>query len=58
MIKRHAATITHSFSVNAVGARWKTVGKSSAPVSRWIRIAASTRPTSPITLITNALMPA
>jgi len=55
---RHAQTIVLSLVAKWSWAVWKTGRKSSEPTLSRIKNAAITRPTSPITLITNALMPA
>ena len=58
-IIRHAATSVPSLRPNRPSsAPANTPAKSSAPVLSNSRNAATTRPTSPITLMTNALMPA
>ena len=57
-ISRQAATSVGSFCPKASSASANTPAKSSAPVPLSSRKAAITRPTSPITLITKALMPA
>ena len=57
-IIRQAATSCGSFSPKTSGARSNTPKKSSEPVASKSRKAPITRPTSPITLITNALIPA
>jgi hypothetical protein len=57
-ISRQAATIVPSFMLNASPACWNTGRKSSDPTLSRIRNAAITRAMSPITLMTNALMPA
>jgi hypothetical protein len=53
-----AATSSVSFRPKADSVSSKTVAKSSAPVPSKSRNAPITRPTSPTTLMTNALMPA
>src|SRR3954452_22383084 len=55
---RHAPTSTPSLWWNTCGAWEKMPDQSRAPVLSNSRKAAITRPTSPITFITNALMPA
>src|SRR3954463_13367949 len=55
---RHATTSVPSFVPKWCPACWKTGRKSSDPTLSRMRNAAITRPTSPITLITNALIPA
>ena len=57
-IRREAATSVPSFRPNAPLMSWNTVRKSSEWTLSRIRNAATTSATSPITLITNALMPA
>ena len=56
--RRQAATSVPSFRLNASPASSNTVRKSSEETLSRIRNAATTSATSPITLITNALMPA
>ena len=52
------ATTTPSLTVNSFGASSKISSRSKVPSSRNRKSAASTRPTSPTTLITKAFMPA
>ena len=52
------ATRSPSLRPNASGTALKVCRKSTVPVSRRMKNVPSTRPTSPTTLITNALMPA
>ncbi len=55
---RQAATSWPSLVVNTLSAAAKTPSKSSAPVASNSRKVPITSPTSPITLMTKALMPA
>src|SRR4051794_17044211 len=57
-ISRQPATSSDWLTANAVSTREKTVRKSTEPVPTRMKNVPRVRPTSPTTLMTNALMPA